>query len=312
MRISTWFVLVLLAALAAGLSAASATAAGLGQIAASGKFHLQRPPTHLRMYVQLTGKGKTLEEALAALGQRREAATAKLEKLGVDKKSIAFTPPGVDESAAAQQRQMEAMLAQRRAKKPAKPVKPPVTVTTILSAAWPLTGDTAEKLLLAAEAVREKVKSAQLNVGKEKLSPEEQELVEEAARNNGIDESQQNKPEEPHFLFVAWLSPSDRQAALASAFAKAKTQAEELAKAAGAGLGPMTGLSGETGGGAVNVNGYNVYSRYGINRGEYDFVQQIAQAAGAEEHEGEAMAPKPDGIAFDFVVHATFALGETR
>ena len=152
------------------------------------------------MYLQLTGKGKTLEEALAALKERREAVAAQLEKLGVDKSALVFTPPGVDDSAGAQQRRMEAMIAQRMggrgAKKGAKPVKPPVAVTTMLTAHWPLAGDTTEKLLLAADAVREKIKAADLAGGKEapKLSPEEQEVAEEMAAqtspNTGGDEEQ--------------------------------------------------------------------------------------------------------------------------
>ena len=314
MRHSTSFITVLLAVvLAAGAARAQFVHAGAGegQVSATGHVHLQRPPTHLRMYLQLTAKGKTLEEALAALKERREAAVAQLEKLGVDKSALVFTPPGMDESAGAQQKRMEAMIAQRMggrgAKKGAKPVKPPVAVATMLTANWPLTGDTTEKLLLAADGLREKIKAAALTGGKEapKLSPEEQEVAEEMAGQNsnmGNDE-EQAKPGEPYFMFVARLSPQDRQTALADAFAKAKVHAAELAKAAGAGLGPMTALSGDLQGG---YGGYQQYGRYG-NYGRNEFLQQIAQAAGGEE-QGETMAPKPDGIAFDFVVNATFAV----
>ena len=78
------------------------------------------------MYLQLTGKGKTLEEALAALKERREAVAAQLEKLGVDKSALVFTPPGVDDSAAAQQRRMEVMIAQRMGgAAPRRPRSPP-------------------------------------------------------------------------------------------------------------------------------------------------------------------------------------------
>jgi hypothetical protein len=187
MRKSTSLIAGLLASLMLALAASAARAqvvrhaiAGEGQVSASGHVHLQRPPTHLRMYLQLTGKGKTLEEAFAALKERREAVAAHLEKLGVDKSALVFTPPGVDDSASAQKQRMEVMIAQRMgprsAKKGAKTTKPPVGVTSMLTAQWPLAGDTTEKLLLAAEAVREKVKAAELTGGKEapKLSPEEQ------------------------------------------------------------------------------------------------------------------------------------------
>jgi hypothetical protein len=274
------------------------------------------------MYLQVSGKGKTLEEALAALKERREAVVAQLGKLGADKSAMVFTPPGVDDSTGAQQRRMEIMIAQRMgrgAKKAAKPVKPPVAVTTMLKAQWPLAGDTPEKLLLAADAVREKIKAADLAGGKDspKLSPEEQEMAEEmaaqAAQNMGGDE-QVAGPGEPHFLFVARLAPQDRQTAQADAFAKAKAQAAELAKAAGAGLGPLTGLSGEAGS-VAGVNPYvNPYGRYSYNnnRGDMEFLQAIAQNAGGEEQQGEALAPRPDGIGFDFVVTATFAVESAK
>ena len=161
--------------------------------------------------------------------------------------------------------------------------------------------------------MREKVKAAELGGGKEapKLSPEEQEVAEEmaaqTARNMGSDE-EQAKPGEPHFLFVARLSPQDRQTALAEAFAKAKAQAAELAKAAGAGLGPMTGLSGEAERRHERLQSPMQDTTATADRGEYEFLQQIAQAAGGEEQQGEALAPRPDGIGFDFVVNATFAI----
>ena len=183
----------------------------------------------------------------------------------------------------------------------------------MLTAQWPLAGDTAEKLLLAADAVREKIKAADLAGGKDapKLSPEEQELAEEMAAqspNMGGDE-EQAKPGEPHFLFVARLSPQDRQTAQAEAFTKAKAQAGELAKAAGAGLGPMTGLSGEAGGG---MNGYNPSWRYNPYGRNDELLQQIAQLAGSDEQPDETMAPKPDGIGFDFVVSAAFTVAPAK
>jgi hypothetical protein len=267
------------------------------------------------MYLQVSGKGKTLEEALAALKERRELVSAQLEKLGAEKKSIAFSSPGADDASLAQQRRMEMMIAQRLGrgpKKAAKPVKPPVSMVSMLTVQWPLTGDSTEKLLLAADELREKVKAANLAGGKDapKLSPEEQEAAEEMAaemsRSTGSDE-EGAKPNEPHFVFLARLSDADRQKALADAFAKAKTQAAELAKAAGAEMGPLTGISGEGSGGFANSRGYP-RSPYGYTRNdEGEYLQQIAQNDD-EEQRTESMGIKPDAIGFDFTVNATFAL----
>jgi len=318
MRQTTRFLPGLLTGLLVVLAASAARAqivpaAGQGQISAMGHVHLQRPPTHVRMYVQLTGKGKTLEEALAALKERREAVAAQLGKLGVDKETLVFSPPGVDDSLVAQQRKMEVMIAQRmgtRGVKKAAKTKPPVTVATLLTAQWPLAGDSTEKLLLAADAVREKIKAADLNSSKDspKPSAEEQELAEEmAAQNEPFSGNQEEtvKPGEPRFMFVARLSPKDRQTSLAEAFAKAKTQAAELAAAAGVGLGPMTAL-GESGGSMGRFGGFNQswqYNRYGRPD---EFMQQIVQNATSEAQQDETISPNPDGIAFDFVVSATF------
>jgi uncharacterized protein YggE len=127
----------------------------------------------------------------------------------------------------------------------------------------------------------------------------------QVAANMGGEEPQ-SKPGEPHFVFVARLAAQDRQTALTDAFAKAKLQATELAKAAGAGLGPLTGLSSMNSSGGGYPSPYARYGNYG--RGEYDFVQQVAQTASPDEQQSEALAPRPDGVAFDFVVNATFAI----
>ena len=116
MRIVTLFALAALSIVSgAGRGLAQRVPAPVpsGQVAATGQVHLVRPPTHLRMYMQVSGRGKTLEEALAALKERREAVAAKLDKLAAEKSSIVFSSPSVDEAAMAQQRRMETMLAQR-------------------------------------------------------------------------------------------------------------------------------------------------------------------------------------------------------
>ena len=64
--------------------------AGHAAISAVGTSVVERKPTHMRLYVQLLAKGKTLEAALEKLKERREAATTQLEALKVDPKSIVF------------------------------------------------------------------------------------------------------------------------------------------------------------------------------------------------------------------------------
>jgi hypothetical protein len=310
------FVLAGLLAIATAVPAAAQPAPGGPQVSAAGHVRIQRPPTRLRMYLAISARGKTLEEALAAMKERREAVAAQLEKLGAEKSSIVFAAPTVDESTAQQQKRMEMMIAQRLrgagAKKGAKPAKPPVSLVSLLTVQWPLKADSTEKLLLAADELREKIKAADLAGGKDapKLSPEEQEVAEEAAaeiaRQSGSGE-EAAAPNEPRFAFVAKLTAADRQKALAEAFAKAKSQAAELAKAAGAEMGPLTSISGDANGGG-GYRGYgSPFGNANYARAEYEF-QQGVQAMSGDEQRDESLALKPDSVGFDFTVQATFAL----
>jgi hypothetical protein len=89
-------------------------------------------------------------------------------------------------------------------------------------------------MFLAGTTLMDKIKAA--GIGKQdmkKLSPEEQEVAEEAA---GM------KPPgagDPVMLFVCKITDAERAAALAEAYQKSKQDAAELAKAAGAELGAL-------------------------------------------------------------------------
>ena len=129
---------------------------------------------------------------------------------------------------------MEQMRA--RGKKP-KGLQVPqtVTVTGSLTAEWPLEAKSQEQLLLLAQGIEEKIKAADLSGSQEvqKLSPEEEELAEEAKQAMGRYGEQPPPLGQPTFLFVAVLSKQDRQKAMAEAFKKAAAEAADLAKAAG-------------------------------------------------------------------------------
>ena len=225
------------------------------------------------MYLQLTGKGKTLEEALAALKERREAVVAQLEKLGVDKSALVFTPPGVDDSAGAQQRRMEVMIAQRmggRERQEGREAGQAARSRDDHAHGAVAPGGRHHGETASGRRCRAREDQGR-RPGRRQGGPETFAGRARGGGRNGRPDSpnmggdeEQAKPGEPRFLFVARLSPQDRQTALADAFAKAKLQAAELAKAAGAGLGPMTGLS-ETAGGmsgyAQSIARYNNYNR---------------------------------------------------
>jgi uncharacterized protein YggE len=312
--------LATMAVLAAGLLIAAGPAAMRARGAAPekgdpatvsgmGEAQVKRAPSVLRMHLQLIARGKTLEEALAALKDRREAAVAKLEKLKAKAANVTFSAPALNVDPNAQRRRMEMLVNQRmsRGKKAAKPVQPPAMVTVMLSIDWPLEGDSPEKLFLAAETLRDQVKAADLSGAKEtdKLSPEEQEMAEEAAQeiNQMGSQDEASQAGQPQVFFVAKLPDQDRQAAMAEAFMKAKGQAGELAKAAGMDLGRLTSLQGGGGGKAE----FNQYENYNPMYAQY-LQRTMRYAGGLGGHGDEAMAPTPDALEFEFSVNATFRL----
>ena len=266
------------------------------------------------MTVELVGKGKSLEEALAKLKDRREAARTQLETLKAAKEAITFSAPSLSNLASSQRQQFEQLVRQQLASRgravPKGLTAPPsVAVGCTLTAEWPLKADQPEEWLLAVQSIQEKVEAADLSGSKEvqKLSPEEEEIAEEMAtmmRDSGGDPTQLGKPV---FFYVASLPDADRAKALADAFSKAKAQAAELAQAAGMRLGPLVGLSGQ-GSGQRDFSEEMSMPDYG---GRSNYVQQMmARQAMRADPTGqyEALATTPDALSFHFLVQAAFRL----
>ena len=290
--------------------------AGQAAISANGVATVRRNPTRLRLYMQLAAKGKTLEEALSKLKELREAATVQLETLNADKKSIVFGNPSPANAVSARRRQIEAMVVQQwrsRGKKAPKgsQIAQTVALAATLTAEWPLKAESNEKLLVIARNIEEKIKAADLSGAKEaeKLSPEEQELEEEAAQAMNQSGEEQMQPGQPQFVFVAVLAKEDREKALKEAFAMAKMHAAELAKAAGVGLGPLVGLSGQCSGQSNFNNGFGGYDP----SGRMQFLQQmVAQQSGdgADAKEDEAVGTDPSSLKFACYAAVQFQFGK--
>jgi hypothetical protein len=263
-----------------------------------------------------------MEEALAKLKERKEAAAAQLETLKADKKSIVFGSPSMSSDQSSRKKQIQAMVIQQmrsRGKKVPKGLLTPqtVSVSATLTAKWPLGAESHEKLLLLTQKLQNKIKAADLAGTKEaeKLSPEEEEFEEEASQM--MNQSGEEGPQvgQPQFVFVAALPKAERQKAMADAFAKAKVQAGELAKAAGIELGPLVGLSGACSG-QNSFGEPQYYNRYNGNNGS-DFIRQMiteqeGDSSGEKQDEKpqEAMGTDPSALKFTCGVAATFQLGK--
>lgn len=305
----------LVAALAAGVPSASAQFGGLagpGTITGTGVSQIERIPEVMRMSVVVTAKGGTIEEALAALKDKTDAAKSQLSTLAADKESVEIEPPQIAVENADPRRQMEMMMAQRLrgGKRAAKKeeTKQPVAVSSTLTAEWKLQAKTGEELLVAATSLQEKIKAADLAGAKEtsQLTPEEQEALEEMEAQ-GYDPygGQEAKPGEPTFLFVASISETEREKAEAEAFQKAKQNAARLAKAAGAGLGKLQSLAGAAQPGADETDYASVYGGY--NMAAYRMLQAM-QGGGQPDSESEAIGMTPAKVTYRVTMTAGFEL----
>jgi uncharacterized protein YggE len=295
---------------------ASLQGAGRPALSAMGIATVRRKPTQLRLYMQLLAKGKTLEDALAKLKDREEAATAQLEAMKADKKSISFGTASVSAAQSARKKQIEQMIISQmraRGKKVPKGLQVPqtVTVAATLTAQWPIEEQANDKLLVLAHGIQEKIKTADLGGNKEaeKLSPEEEEFEEEANQAGNQfgneDESQQG----PQLLFVAALPRAEREKAMADAVVSARKQAAELAKAAGVALGPLVGLAGNCNG---QMGDDDMPVRYGQYGGSEALRRIVARQTGEdpETKQDESLASDPTALRFTCTVTTLFQLGK--
>jgi hypothetical protein len=283
-------------------------------ISGAGTVTLQRPPSALRMYVEVFARGKTLEEALAKLKDRKEAARMQIEGLRGDPKSIEFDAPRLSNLKSEQKRRMESMIIERMrstGRKVPKALQRPksVTVSATLTAEWPLETESPEACLLAAHSLQEKIKAANLagQDDAEELSPEEEEMAEEMAEMGPYSGEEEIKPGTPHFVYVARITDRDRDRAMAEAFGKAHANAARLARAAGARLGPLVGLSGRGGGSDEESMYYD--SPYGYQYQEY--VQRLMgrrRHSRVTEEKNETVGSNPGSLEFAFSVNAVFSL----
>jgi uncharacterized protein YggE len=273
-----------------------------GVVTGMGVATLKRAPDVVRVQVQITGDGKTLKEALAKLAARREACKKKLLALGAKEEAIWFDDPKVDAGDPRQQQMEQQMMRMRmnRGGRAAPATSPTagaarVAVGIVAKAEWPLSAKGGEELLLASQDLQEKVKAADL-ADTRTSSLEEQEAREERA---GLDDNEQAPPAgQPVFLYVAKISDEQRGKVLADAFKKAKLNAGDLAKAAGAELGALKQLQSQPAGPDMEQYQMMQYARY--NPFAYSQVQNAEP--------DEAVSPIAGPVTLRLTVSASFAI----
>ena len=260
-------------------------------------------PTKLRVQIELRSYGKTPEVALQNLAARRAAAIARLKQLKADAASIAFGIPRVEPATPAGYSGPTTGVAPGYAgpayssPAPAAPGLPtasgwaaprptdgpvpapkPATKRAVLRlylasgtlrADWRLEAGDPDQLAAVAARIRDNAKAADLAgaAAAEKLSPEEQEAIEElemgmttpgpipyggtyfppgstppTVTSGPAPGGPPSRSPVPTFIFVATLSAAERKAAIAKAFTLAKRDVENLAEAAGMKLGTIARL----------------------------------------------------------------------
>ncbi|HEY2252529.1 MAG TPA: SIMPL domain-containing protein [Planctomycetaceae bacterium] len=322
---------ITLAALAATLawhSPAQAQYGGeSGVVSGNGIVTISRQPETMRVTVAIQGKGGTLKDALAAVKTRTEAAKKQVAALGANKDTIKVESPKIntqqaDQQQAMMQRQMQrAMMQQmnktkkagKKDKEAAKPAEP-VLVAAMFTAEWKLDAKTPEDLLIAVHGLQEKIKAADLAGMKdaEKLSPEQEEMLEEMeqAQQFNYNGNETPKPGEPIFMFVSRIPEDEREKAIAAAFQKAKTQASKLAKAAGTELGALKSLSSTSRSG--NANNYNQYNSRAWQAMQMAGLGQSDDDNEADGNSTEALGVEPGPVKFHVTVMAAFDLGSKK
>ena len=274
-----------------------------GTIAGNGTAEIKRQPQFLRVQIDVLAKGKDIKEALGKLKERREVIKLQLGKLEAVTETVAFGEPALGSEKTNQQRQMEMMIGQRLrslGKTPAKNKQPSVAVSFTLKFDVPLKAASAEELLIAADQLQTKIKDADLAGLKEfeKLTPQEEEQAEEAKMAEMMGGQQEGpKTGEPSFFFISKVTDAEMAKALADAFQKAHQEADQLAKAAGAELGPLHHLETQNLGPAGDDEGYS---------GRYNPYYARMQMATAIAQQREAVGVRAGSVTYRIGVAAQF------
>ena len=251
------------------------------------------------MMIDLTATAPTLKEALAAIKDRKEVAQTALEATGVNKGSIKFGDATRVDDSSDRRRQMERQIRMqlaRRRGKGALPASRPRLANRLGHAHRRLAappgnvgGSVAGGRRRASES-RGGGRPGGARRKKKSLTPEEQEVADEVSMSSGEEEQQQEA--KPRFAFVATVSDDERDKAAAEAFAKAKTHAARIAKAAGVTLGALVRLSDQSSG-LFQGDDEGVNQGWGMN--PYVEYQRNMQAALLQSgrDRGEVVSQQP-------------------
>ena len=306
-----------LALAALGFAASPASAqlglpSGQPVISGTGTAVISRAPTSVQVHVTLPGKGASLKAAIGQLKERQEKARELLGGLDVEAGSIVFSTPTVSTSESQQRKQFETMVMQRMqamGREAPKALSAPkmFSVSSTMTARWPLEGKSPEDVLLETEELKTKIVAADLAGSKEEeeASLEQAELMEEM---EGMDDfsmgyggEEEVEPGTPQFTYMAEITEEERAEALAEAYQKAQQKATQLAKAANVKMGSLVGLYGSGRGDAEIMENMWRYQSSPYAHALSGFREEM-------DKELQAIGASPEKLNFSFSVSAMFRL----
>jgi uncharacterized protein YggE len=302
-----------IAVLLAGLATSSLRAEGpvKSTVSGQGTSELKRQPEVLRVHVELLAKARTAKDALAKLRERRQTVRTQLEAMGAAPEAIEFGEASIVTEAEAQERYVEMIMRRmNQGQKAAGKAKeaPPVVVACPLKVELRLVAPNPEELLLLAHSLETRIKAADLADLKnlKQATPQDEEIQEQMQAMMGQGEIPIAKRGEPIFLYVSKVSEEDRLRAVREAFKRAELQAGQLARGAGALLGPVCELAEnqETATETVEVNQNNFPFWMGMRSGN-----PARPGNGGEERKViEAVGPQPSKVFYRVSLTASFEL----
>jgi hypothetical protein len=303
--ITNKIVLVIFAMLAMFCQSASAQFETDG-ITATGNAKTEGNAEVIRMTLTVEAQGPDFKSAIEALVERKKKVMIRLEKLEAVEDSIKFgdvATGGGGDTSAMQQQMMRRFGDDPRMAKMMK-VKPPVKVTSEVTAEWKLEGE-AEALLVLCDELKKKITDADVGLAKEKaeLSAEQEELAEEMAEMmSDYGGGEETPAGTPSFFYVRKVSQEDHDRLVGEAFADAKSKAERLAKATAFELGKVKMISSRQ----DSVSMAAAYNSYGY--GGYGRQASIPQTGPTEDGTIEAVAQSPTNLPYSVDIAVAYEI----
>ncbi len=228
-----------------GLAATTVAAQGTNAVVAGiGTETVQVLPDELRMAVGLRVQRDTLEEALEVYRTRRDAVTKLLKEAGALEDSVKVSDPKLG-TAGGRAEMMRRMMGMGSRQERGEAEETGKIISFTAEATWQLSATSVEELLLESATAEKKVGGLDL-LGKETMTPEELEALEEAAFSEEDDFTGRGRatpPGKPTFAYAKKLDPVQVTEMKKKAYQQAVKTAEELAALADKGLGDLVTLA---------------------------------------------------------------------